>query len=60
LGKHEQALARRQGFDDLPEDVQAFVVEPGNLSYLQTAMRLSVMDVDKLRGIAEGILDITF
>lgn len=60
LGEHEQALARRREFDALPEDVQAFVVEPGNLSYLQTAMRLSVLDVDKLRGIAEGILDITF
>ena len=60
LGTHERALARRQGFDNLPDDVQAFVVEPSNLSYLQTAMRLSAMDADKLRGIAEGILDITF
>ncbi|HSG14951.1 MAG TPA: helix-turn-helix transcriptional regulator [Anaerolineae bacterium] len=60
LGKHEQVLARRQRFNSLPDDVQAFVVEPGNLSYLQTAMRLSAMDVDQLRGIAEGILDITF
>lgn len=60
LGRHERALARSQNFDDLPEDVQAFVAEPGNLIYLRTAMRLSAMDVDRLRGIAEGILDITF
>lgn len=60
LGRHERALARRQNFQDLPEDVQAFVAEPSNLIYLQTAMRLSVMDVDRLRAIAEGILDITF
>jgi transcriptional regulator with XRE-family HTH domain len=60
LGRHEQILARRQNFEDLPEEVQAFVAEPGNLIYLQTAMRLSAMDVDRLRGIAEGILDITF
>ena len=60
LGRHEQALSRRQQFDDLPDEMQAFVVEPGNLSYLETAMRLSGMDVDRLRGIAEGILDITF
>lgn len=60
LSKHEQSLARRQNFEDLPEDVQAFVAEPGNLIYLQTAMRLSDLDVDRLRGIAEGILDITF
>ncbi|MGD8805995.1 MAG: helix-turn-helix transcriptional regulator [Chloroflexota bacterium] len=60
LGRHERALARRQNFEDLPEDVQAFVAEPGNLIYLQTAMRLSDLDVDRLRAIAEGILDITF
>jgi transcriptional regulator with XRE-family HTH domain len=60
LSRHEQALARHQNFDDLPEAVQAFVAEPGNLIYLQTAMRLSDMDVDQLRGIAEGLLDITF
>lgn len=60
LGRHERTLARRQSFADLPEDVQVFVAEPGNLIYLQTAMRLSAMDVDRLRAIAEGILDITF
>lgn len=60
LSRHERTLARRRNFDNLPEDVQSFVAEPGNLVYLQTAMRLSVMDVDRLRGIAEGILDITF
>lgn len=60
LSRHEQALARRQNFEELPADVQAFVAEPTNLIYLQTAMRLSEMDVDRLRSIAEGILDITF
>jgi transcriptional regulator with XRE-family HTH domain len=60
LGRHEQALTRRENFEALPEEVQAFVADPGNLIYLQTAMRLSDMDVDRLRGIAEGILDITF
>lgn len=60
LGRHELDVTRRQQFDELPEDVQAFVVDPGNLSYVQTAMRLSALDVERLRGIAEGILDITF
>jgi hypothetical protein len=50
----------QQRFEQLPPDIKAFVVEPINLSYLQTAMRLSELDVDKLRSIAEGILDITF
>lgn len=60
LARHEQALARRRQFQRLPDDVQAFVSDPANLSYLQTAVRLSELDVDRLRGIAEGILDITY
>jgi transcriptional regulator with XRE-family HTH domain len=60
LGRHEQALMRRENFEALPDEVQAFVADPGNMIYLQTAMRLSDMDVDRLRSIAEGILDITF
>ncbi len=60
LGRHELALARRQQFQRLPDEVQAFISEPANLTYLQTAIRLSELDVDRLRGIAEGILDITY
>lgn len=57
---HESKMHIQQRFDQLPPDVKAFVVEPINLSYVETAMRLSELDVDKLRSIAEGILDITF
>lgn len=60
LARHEAKLRLERRFDQLPPEVKAFVVEPINLSYLETAIRLSEMDVDKLRKIAEGILDITF
>lgn len=60
LAREESQRLLLKRFKELPPEVQAFVVEPINLSYLETAMRLSQMDVDKLRSIAEGILDITF
>jgi transcriptional regulator with XRE-family HTH domain len=60
LARHEAEQKMKQRFENLPANVKAFVVEPINLSYLETAMRLSEMDVRKLRSIAEGLLDITF
>jgi len=60
LVEHESVMLSQHRFEHLPPDVKAFVLEPVNLSYIKTAMRLSEMDVDKLRSIAEGILEITF
>ncbi len=59
LAKNEVEVQTQKRLAELPPDVKAFVVEPINLSYLETAMRLSEMDVKKLRNIAEGILEIT-
>lgn len=59
LARHEQAQKMQRHFAELPPDIQAFVAEPVNRTYLETAMRLSEMDVHRLRRIAEGILDIT-
>ena len=44
----------------LPEDLDAFVHNPGNLPYLELAKKLSELDAAKLRGIAEGLLEITY
>lgn len=60
LAKHETEQRVQQRFDELPPDLQEFVTNPVNVAYLQTARRLSQLDVDRLRNIAEGILDITF
>ena len=59
LARHEQAQKMHRHFAELPPEIQAFVAEPVNRTYLETAMRLSAMDVNRLRRIAEGILDIT-
>lgn len=44
---------------ELPADLRAFVLKPINRSYLDLALRLSETDVERLRGIAESILEIT-
>jgi transcriptional regulator with XRE-family HTH domain len=54
----QQAIDSR--FHELPHDVQAFVAKPVNIKYLEVAMRLSRMPASKLRGIAEGLLEITY
>lgn len=59
LAYYETKQHLQKRFDNLPPEVKVFVAEPINLSYLETAIRLSEMDVDKLRSIAEGILEIT-
>lgn len=59
LAQHEAEQARQRRFDEMPPEIKNFVTEPINQSYLETAMRLSEMDVDRLRNIAESILEIT-
>jgi transcriptional regulator with XRE-family HTH domain len=46
-------------FLDLAPDLQTFVCKPVNRPYLELAVRLSEMSVDKLRSVAEGLLEIT-
>lgn len=60
LGRHEAQQEIDRTFQQLPPDVRAFVAKPVNIPYLQTAMRLSEMDAEKLRNIAAGILEITY
>lgn len=59
LARAEVERDMQERFSELPPEVRAFVAEPVNVTYLQTAMHLSEMDVDRLRHIAESILDIT-
>lgn len=48
-----------QDFLGMPLDLQVFVSRPVNRPYLDLAIRLSEMSVDKLRAVAEGLLEIT-
>lgn len=43
----------------LPMEIKEFVAKPINQPYLQIAQKLSTMPVEKLREIAEGLLEIT-
>jgi transcriptional regulator with XRE-family HTH domain len=43
----------------LPLDIQIFITRPVNRPYLDLTVRLSEMSVDKLRAVAEGLLEIT-
>ncbi len=48
-----------QQFLELPKELQDFVCQPVNRPYLELAIKLSSMSTDKLRSVAEGLLDIT-
>jgi hypothetical protein len=49
-----------QDFLQLTPDLQNFVCKPVNRPYLELAMKLSGMSTEKLRSVAEDLLEITF
>jgi len=53
---NEEAI---QTFLELPMELRQFLALPVNRPYLELAMKLSSMSRDKLRSVAEDILDIT-
>lgn len=48
-----------QRFLELPEEMQSFISQAVNQPYLELAMKLSEMSKERLRSVAEGLLDIT-
>ncbi|MGD8405191.1 MAG: helix-turn-helix transcriptional regulator [Anaerolineales bacterium] len=48
-----------QQFLDMPVELQNFVCQPVNRPYLDLARKLSEMSTEKLRSVAEDLLDIT-
>ena len=54
--KQQRAM---QNFDDLSPELQEFISRPINRPYLEISQRLSEMSVEKLRIVAEGLLEIT-
>ena len=60
IGQWRQEQLAVNRFLELPNDVREFVCKPVNLPYLRLAMRLSDLSVEKLRGVAEGLLEITY
>lgn len=59
VGKWLKQQKAIQEFLELPPDLQTFVCRPVNLPYLELALKLSTLSTDKLRSVAEGLLDIT-
>ncbi|MCB8927783.1 MAG: helix-turn-helix transcriptional regulator [Ardenticatenaceae bacterium] len=60
LGRHEAKQKLERQFKRMPPDMQAFLINPVNVSYLDTAKKLSEMDVVQLRQVAESLLEITY
>ncbi len=60
VGVWSQEQKMTTQFLELPPELQAFVCKPINRPYLELALRLSEVSVDKLRMIAEGLLEITY
>jgi transcriptional regulator with XRE-family HTH domain len=47
-------------FAELPQELRDFICKPINRPYIELAARLSELSVDKLRAVAENILEITY
>jgi transcriptional regulator with XRE-family HTH domain len=60
IGKWRVQQGSLQKFYDLPPEMQQFVAKPVNRPYLELAMRLSELSVEKLRAVAEVLLEITY
>jgi transcriptional regulator with XRE-family HTH domain len=59
IGQAATLLDQSEGFRVLPSEVRAFVTAPVHLPYLRLAMRLAELPADRLRHIAEDLLEIT-
>jgi len=59
VGQWMTSQRAMQKFLELPEEMQNFVCQPVNRPYLELAMKLSDLSREKLRAVAEGLLDIT-
>ncbi len=60
IGKWMTQQKAIQEFLELSPELQNFVSRPVNRPYLELALKLSDMSADKLRSVAETLLDITF
>jgi transcriptional regulator with XRE-family HTH domain len=60
IGAWEMKEESNARFQDLPDDLREFVNMPVNRPYIELAMRLSEFSSEKLRAIAESLLEITY
>jgi len=60
IGRWRSQQGSVQKFLELPPEVQQFVSKPVNRPYLELAIRLSDLSAEKLRAVAEVLLEITY
>ncbi len=60
IASWRQHIEAREQFSELPEELRDFVCKPVNRPYIELAIRLSNLSVEKLRAVAEGLLEITY
>lgn len=60
MGRHEAQHKLNEQFKRMSPEMLHFFANPVNVSYLDTAKRISEMDVEKLRQVAENLLEITY
>ena len=60
IGKRRAQQSTTQVFLELPPELQTFITKPVNRPYLDIALKLSDMPVEKLRLLAESLLEITY
>lgn len=60
LKRHEAEQQMLVTYRELSPEMKEFFLKPVNMPYFETAKFLSAMEVDKLRALAENLLDITF
>ncbi len=59
IGAWRKENAEINRLKDLPQEFREFIIKPINAPYLDLAIKLSELDVKKLRLVAEGLLEIT-
>lgn len=60
VGNWRKKMIRSELFCQLPEDLQEFACKPVNRPFVELAQKLSSLPADKLRAVAEGLLEITY
>jgi len=59
IGKWKLQQQTQNYFSELPPELVSFIIKPVNRPYLELAQRLSELSAEKLRAVAEGLLEIT-
>jgi transcriptional regulator with XRE-family HTH domain len=60
VGTWRKKMLRSAQLSELPEELQDFVCHQVNQPFLELAKKLSALPADKLRAVAEGLLEITY